>query len=143
MGFPVMLPLRGVQAVFNIIELGLVAYAVHQYTRTYCLYDSIYSNSRSCGAGSSPSELSFLLFNTIWTMLAIVYLTLSVTVLPKFGHKIAILVVDAVTMIFWFAGFIAMAVIVGEADRLTGSYTSRSTLRQVTRATVAFAAFLW
>jgi hypothetical protein len=48
----------------------------------------------------------------VWTILALIYL---IVVPWRFSntvahHKFAILGVEAVTMIFWFAGFIALAV---------------------------------
>ena len=50
-----------------------------------------------------------MLFNGLWTFLiALPYLTLCIKFFPALAHKFALLAVDAVTMIFWFAGFIAL-----------------------------------
>lgn len=66
----------------------------------------------------SPSEFNFLIFASVWSILALVYL---IVVPWKFadravGHKFGILAAEAVTMIFWFAGFVALAVFL--SDRL-------------------------
>ena len=63
----------------------------------------------------APSEVSFLLFCSIWTLIAIAFL---LVVSVKFAstiasHAYALLAVEAVTMLFWFAGFIALAVYIG------------------------------
>lgn len=43
-------------------------------------------------------------------MLVLVYLSLAPTVLQKFANKFVIAGLDALAMLFWFAGFIALAV---------------------------------
>ncbi|KAJ9641827.1 hypothetical protein H2199_005040 [Coniosporium tulheliwenetii] len=52
----------------------------------------------------------FLLFTSIWTLLALIYLIVAPARFPQYAHKFGILGVEAVTMLFWFAGFIAAAV---------------------------------
>ena len=64
----------------------------------------------------SPSQVNFLLFDAVWTLLALAYL---IIVPWRFSetmahHKFAILGVEAVTMLFWFAGFIALAVFLSD-----------------------------
>ncbi|KAH8799684.1 membrane-associating domain-containing protein [Xylogone sp. PMI_703] len=62
-------------------------------------------------AGSEwlSSKASFFLFCSIWTIAALIYLAIIPTYLPNVSHKFGVLAVDFVTMVFWFAGFIAMA----------------------------------
>jgi hypothetical protein len=79
-----------------------------------------------------------MVFNSIWTILALMYL---IVVPWRFSetiahHKFAILGVEAVTMIFWFAGFIALAVF------LTGR-TCYGQVCNSARATAVFGAFEW
>ena len=63
------------------------------------------------GANYSPDSVSFLVFTSVWTLIiAVPYLALSPVYFPRFAHKLAILGLDALTMLFWFAGFIALAV---------------------------------
>jgi hypothetical protein len=54
----------------------------------------------------------------------------------KAHHKFAILAVEAITMIFWFAGFIALAVFL--SDRLC-----RGRVCSAAKAASAFGAFEW
>jgi len=117
------LPVRVVQAVFAIIVLGLMAYAASDWSYYW-----------------SPSEVNFLLFTSIWTILALIYLILTPTHYPTIAHKYGILAAEALTMIFWFAGFIALAVLltdVGCTARHGWSVCKASIAADV------FAAFEW
>jgi hypothetical protein len=87
-----MLPIRATQFLFSIIVLGVLAYASHDWAWSW-----------------SPSSINFLIFTSVWTLLALVYLVLSPIHYKPAAHKYGILAVEAVTMIFWFAGFIALA----------------------------------
>ncbi|KAI9871293.1 MAG: hypothetical protein M1830_008989 [Pleopsidium flavum] len=98
MAFNYTLPLRAIQALFALIVLGLTAYVAHWYRD-----DTVYA---------SPSQVNFLIFTSLWTLLALAYLTLTPWLAPRASHKFAILAVEALTMLFWFAGFIALAVFV-------------------------------
>ncbi|ORY16880.1 membrane-associating domain-domain-containing protein [Clohesyomyces aquaticus] len=101
MAFAFILPLRAVQAVLAIIVLGLTAYVVDAWNGPY-------------NWGWSPSSVNFLLFCSIWTLLAVAYLIVTPSRFPQFAHKFAILAVEAVTMIFWFAGWVAVAALWGD-----------------------------
>ena len=86
----------------------------------------------------SPSQINFLIFDAVWTILALAFLI----VVPwrfsetKAHHKFAILAVEGVTMIFWFAGFIALAIFL--SDRVCFGHVCSSA-----KAGAAFAAFEW
>ncbi|KAI4100828.1 MAG: hypothetical protein L6R37_005227 [Teloschistes peruensis] len=86
------LGLRGVQLLFAIILLGLTAYIVDHLL--------------------SVSQANFLLFTSIWTIFpTLVYLFLAPRFLSRGGHfKFADAIIDGITALFWFAGFIALAV---------------------------------
>jgi len=116
-------PLRIVQVIFAIIELGLTAYVVHAWDNSYW---------------SSPSQANFLLFCSIWTILALLYLIFAPLRFPTLAHQYAILGVDAVTMIFWFAGFIAFAVLIDDWGCGT-----RWGFCRVSQAAAVFGAFEW
>ncbi|PGH33804.1 hypothetical protein GX50_03373 [[Emmonsia] crescens] len=89
----IILGLRGAQGLLAIIILGLTGYVVN------------------LNRGHSD-EVNFLLFNSIWTLIiAVPYLVLSPLYIPKIAHKYALIAVEAVTLLFWFAGFIAVAAI--------------------------------
>ncbi|KAI4618972.1 hypothetical protein J4E83_005923 [Alternaria metachromatica] len=85
------LGLRGVQVVFSIIVLGLTAYIVDAYVTWV------------------PASVAFMLFTSIWTLLAVAYLVLAPARFPAAAHKFAIGGVEFITMIFWFAAFVAVA----------------------------------
>jgi hypothetical protein len=152
--------LRAVQLIFAIIELGLTAYGrfrpqLHS-NPTFLFYlqvcppffflmtnvgiyivadtiNSIFSNA-------SPSQLNFVIFCAIWSILAVAFLIISPRYDPQaqhVGHKFPILGVDVVTAIFWFAGFIAWAVKVGVP------HCGSDKLCESAQASVAFGAFLW
>jgi hypothetical protein len=81
-----------------------------------------------------------MLFTSLWTLLAVAYLLLVPTRFPKFAHKFAIAAVEFVTMIFWFAAFVAVAVRWGDAYR---GVDARGTFYGCGVAAIVFSAFLW
>jgi len=86
----------------------------------------------------SPSQINFLLFDAVWTLLALLYLTL---VPWRFSdtrahHKFAILGVEVLTMLFWFAGFVALAVFL--SDRVCFGHVCSAA-----KAAAVFGAFEW
>ncbi|KAH8640369.1 hypothetical protein IG631_03310 [Alternaria alternata] len=56
-----------------------------------------------------PASVAFMLFTSIWTLLAVAYLVLAPARFPAAAHKFAIGGVEFLTMIFWFAAFVAVA----------------------------------
>ncbi|KAF2645311.1 hypothetical protein P280DRAFT_465161 [Massarina eburnea CBS 473.64] len=117
------LPLRGVQAIFSIIVLGLTAYII-DVTSTYWWH--------------SWSSIDFMLFCSVWTILAVAYLVLAPSRFPAAAHKFAIFGVEAITMIFWFAGWIAVASLWGDlrCGSLPGSCGAGT-------AAIVFSAVIW
>lgn len=117
-----------VAAVFSVIELGLTAYLVSVYDGYY--YGGYYS-------GASPDRTNFMLFNAIWSLLVLAYVGLTPLYMTNLFHKLAALALEAITMIFWFAGSIALAVMIGAprcgGNTFCGSY----------EAAIAFGFFLW
>ncbi|KAI9834508.1 MAG: hypothetical protein M1826_002662 [Phylliscum demangeonii] len=121
------LPLRALKLLLALIILGLTGYAAH-------FYDNINYFS------TSPSQVNFLIFLSIWTILVIIFLTVIPRFAPSLAHGFILLAVEALTMLFWFAGFIALAVLVSRVSRY-GIWNHR--LRNTLRAAVVFAAFEW
>jgi hypothetical protein len=80
-----------------------------------------------------------MLFTSIWTLLAVAYLTLAPTRFPRAAHKFAIAAVEFLTMLFWFAAFIAVAVL----WRDYRGWAYHSTAHNVGVAAIVFGAFLW
>jgi hypothetical protein len=93
------LPIRIIQGVLAIIILGLMAYASNSWSWFW-----------------SPSSVNFLIFTSVWTLLAVAYLVIAPMRFPAAAHKFGILAAEFITMIFWFAGFIAVASLLGDIE---------------------------
>lgn len=72
--------------------------------------NQIYYNYVYYSDGDVPSELSFIVFVSVWTMVVSIYLLVAPLKFPRLAPVIAVLALDALTMLFWFAAFIALAV---------------------------------
>jgi len=108
-----------------IIELGITAYVVSVTDWSRWGFDS-------------PSEYSFMLFNSIWSLLVLAYLALTPRFFARAYHGVVALVLLCLTTLFWFAGSIAMAVRVGDPDGCSHFNSCRTA-----QAGVAFGFFLW
>ncbi|KAF2788539.1 hypothetical protein K505DRAFT_328861 [Melanomma pulvis-pyrius CBS 109.77] len=124
MALDFVLPLRAVQAVFSIIVLGLTAYIVDASTSPWYSW--------------SPDSVNFLLFCSVWTLLAVAYLVLAPSRFPAAAHKFAIIGVEALTMLFWFAGWVAVAALWGDL-----SCGSHGGVCGAGTAAIVFGAFIW
>jgi len=123
MAFIFTFPLRIAQGVLALLILILTAYVVHNWTWPH--------------GDWSPSEANFLLFCSVWTLLALAYLIIAPARFAYAAHKFGILAVEALTAIFWFAGWIALASLLGDM----GAGTWR--VKRVAEAAVVFAAIEW
>lgn len=119
-----------VAAVLSLVELGLTAYIVSVYDGTY--YSGYYYNNNA-----SPDRVNFMLFNAVWSLLVLAYVGLTPLYLKSIFHRLAAMALVAITMIFWFAGAVALAVWVG-MPRCYGNNFCQSL-----QAAVAFGFFLW
>jgi len=81
--------------------------------------------------------MNFMIWNFVWTVLALLYLGLAPTYFPDAHHKWAVTAVEAITLIFWFCGWIAIAAWVGNLTVCFG------TVCGCARAAVVFAVFEW
>jgi len=120
----IVLPLRIAQAILAIIVLGLTGYVANWWSNYW--------------HALSPSQINFLLFCAVWSVLVLLYL---IIVPWRFSntvahHKFAILAAEAVTMLFWFAGFIALAVFL--SDRVCFGHVCSAA-----KAAAVFGAFEW
>lgn len=79
-----------------------------------------------------------MLFTSVWTILTLVYLIIAPWKMPNHpaAHKFVILAAEALAMLFWFAGFIALAVFL--TDRLCFGRVC-----DAAKAATAFGAFEW
>ncbi|POR34024.1 hypothetical protein TPAR_05778 [Tolypocladium paradoxum] len=118
--------IHAVLAVLLLIELGLTGYVVGQFTSVYW--------------GISPSSFGFMLFNSIWSILVLVYLALTPRFVEKLYHSIIALALLGVTTLFWFAGSIAMAAFIGVPGACPYAFC---TALRTAQAAVAFGFFIW
>lgn len=80
-----------------------------------------------------------MLFNTIWTILVLIYLGVVPIVMASLYHSIIALPLLAISTLFWFAGSIALAALIGVHTctvRGCGPY-------QASQAATAFGFFIW
>jgi hypothetical protein len=86
----------------------------------------------------SPTEINFLLFSSVFSLVTTIYLSLAaLNKLPAIANnRFALLAADAMTMTFWFAGFIALAIFLS-------SRVCFGNVCNVAKASVAFGAFNW
>ncbi|KAF2674464.1 hypothetical protein BT63DRAFT_10771 [Microthyrium microscopicum] len=125
MAYGFALPLRIAQGFFALLDLILLSYSSNHWANGYRY------------AGISPSEVNFMIFCSAWTLLAVAFLVLAPVHFETAAHKYAILGVEAVTCIFWFAGWIALAVLLGDIG------VRYWTPAQVAAAATAFGAIEW
>ncbi|KAK0724703.1 membrane-associating domain-containing protein [Lasiosphaeris hirsuta] len=100
---------------------------------TTCTVVTPYDNSYY----GPPSVKAFMMFNAVFTLLVLAYLALTPRYFPRFFYQIAALALEAITMIFWFAGSIALAA--GWAVPRCGANTYCGSIN----AAVAFGFIIW
>jgi hypothetical protein len=137
-------PMRALQALFSIIVLSVLSYGSHPLPHPPpspppSLTPLPASHSWTSQLNWTPSRISFLIFASAWTLLALLYLVL----VPRFSkaeiHRHGLLVIESLTTIFWFAGFIALAVFLGDGRSCDGSWGPC----RAAEAGDVFAAFEW
>ncbi|KAI0137350.1 membrane-associating domain-containing protein [Xylariales sp. AK1849] len=116
----IILALRGVQLVMAVVVLGLSAYIANWYN-----VDTM---------TKSPSQVNWLLFSSLWTIISVLYLELTPKFVPRASHPMASLGVEASNVLFYFAGFIALSVFISKL------LFCRGTVCGAARADVAFGA---
>jgi hypothetical protein len=78
-----------------------------------------------------------MIFNSVWSLLVLVYVGITPIYMTSIFHKLAALVLNVITSIFWFAGSIALAVAIEPA------YGCNVYRCGSVQAAVAFGFFLW
>ncbi|EJT79136.1 hypothetical protein GGTG_04225 [Gaeumannomyces tritici R3-111a-1] len=117
------LPIRATQAVFSIIVMGLSGYVANWYHFSTLT--------------ESPSQVNFQVFSAVFSILSVAYLEGSQRFFPRAANPIAALAIEAINVIFFFSGFIALAVFIN------GLVFCRGTVCGSARASTAFSSFLW
>ncbi|KAF2016620.1 hypothetical protein BU24DRAFT_423000 [Aaosphaeria arxii CBS 175.79] len=88
----------------------------------------------------APSEVNFMVFTPVWSILSVIPLILIPLKMPHLATstvpKIGLIALEALTMLYWFAGFIALAVFL--SDRICFG-----TVCSVAKAGTALSAFSW
>ncbi|RDL38271.1 Uncharacterized protein BP5553_02611 [Venustampulla echinocandica] len=118
-----MLPVRVAQGVFAFVIIVLSSYVAHWYDAEILI--------------ASPSQVNFLIFLPLFSMISIAYLVLAPILMPRASHPFVHLAVEAVNTLFYFAGFIALAVFISKL------VFCRGTVCGAARAASAFAGFSW
>lgn len=116
--------LRIVQGILALIVVGTAGYVVNYYREAPT-------------PRKAPSEVNFLIWNFVWTVLALLYLGLAPTYVPNLYHKWAVVGAEGLSVLFWFCGWVAMAAWLGNATVCFG------TVCGCARAAVVFAMFEW
>ncbi|KAL7906869.1 hypothetical protein GGI35DRAFT_97500 [Trichoderma velutinum] len=98
---------RAFQGLMAAASIALAAYVVNWHLRGPHL--------------STPPSINFILFSPIFSVLSILYLVLTPRFAPKAAHPVVSLSIEAINCIFYFAGFIAVAVCLGDLAFCTGS----------------------
>ena len=100
--------------------------------------NSVFIVAHGYFSGHAASEVSFMVFNSVWSLLVLAYLVLAPKFFPRLYHILVVLGLAVVTTIFWFAGSIAAAVYLG-----TPRGCSSNSWCGAFQAFVAFGFFIW
>ncbi|KAL7268177.1 hypothetical protein RUND412_009212 [Rhizina undulata] len=123
-----MLPIRAVQGVFALIVLATAASVVDGFGNHKALH-------------VDNSSTNFMIFNAIWTWIALGYLIATPKYFPDLHNTWAVMGVNAVSVIFWFSGFIAQAVSIHHMKSAC-SHTKGCPIGSA-NASATFGAFEW
>ncbi|KAL7799854.1 hypothetical protein V8C37DRAFT_365736 [Trichoderma ceciliae] len=98
---------RAFQGLMAAASIALAAYVVNWHLRGTHL--------------STPPSINFLLFSPIFTISSILYIEFTPRFVPTAIHPIVSLGIEAINIIFYFSGFIAVAVCLGDLAFCDGS----------------------
>ncbi|KAH6885928.1 hypothetical protein B0T10DRAFT_88747 [Thelonectria olida] len=102
--------LRGLQVVLALTSIGLSSYVVHWFMMT----------SRT----SSFAPFSFLIFTSVFSILSVIYLEAAPRFAPRLSHSYVSITVEMLNTAFYFGGFIAIAVFIGNLQFCQGTVCS-------------------
>ncbi|USP81241.1 uncharacterized protein yc1106_08515 [Curvularia clavata] len=131
------LALRALQVIFAIIIMGTDGYAINVYRGHTSFVDTPWGGYE--GYFGVPNAWGFLIFCAGWTVLVVIFYYVAEKALTRHlwvGYiRIA---VEAIALLSWFAGWIAVAVNIG-TGACADSYVSCGALKAAT----VFGAFEW
>lgn len=136
---PVDYLVRGLQLVFTIIIMGTDGYAIHVFRgHDDHVNAPVFGGEATLHVGV-PAAWGFLMFCAVWTVLVVVFhfVEPGFASLPMIGY--VGIVAEAVAVLSWLAGFIAVAVNVSTTDACSSGQNSCAALKAAT----AFGAFEW
>ncbi|KAI2638416.1 membrane-associating domain-containing protein [Xylaria nigripes] len=110
-----------VATILSIIELGLTAYWANLFHGYW-----------------SPSTVNFMVFNSVWSLLVLIYIGLASAFIPSIFNRTVALALNLLTQLFWFAGSIALAVWYGGPYDCNGGTACSNA-----EAAIAFGFFSW
>ncbi|KAH0601964.1 hypothetical protein MHUMG1_00843 [Metarhizium humberi] len=119
--------LRALQGILAVANLGLSSYVVNWY--------------RTSTSQSPDGSVSFLLAASVMSILSILYLELVPRFVSRLAHPYAALAVQGLNTALYFAGFIALAVYVGNLTFCEGS-VCRASRADAAVAAGAFCAWI-
>ncbi|KAF2640791.1 hypothetical protein P280DRAFT_327544 [Massarina eburnea CBS 473.64] len=98
------LPVRGVQFALTVTVLGMMGYVANWWQTHW--------------RQMSPVEVNFLIFAPVWSLLALPVLTIVPLKFPRAtesaGPKYGLLALELITSLYWFGGFVALAVFLND-----------------------------
>ncbi|KAL4941969.1 hypothetical protein BDV06DRAFT_212205 [Aspergillus oleicola] len=131
--------MRGLQLLFAAVIIGTDGYAIHEFQA----YDQ-HVNAPVFGGAATlhvgvPDAWGFLMFCAIWTVLVVVFHFVKPRSAshPMIGY--ISIIAEAVAVLSWLAGFIAVAVDVSTTDACSSGQNSCAELKAAT----AFGAVEW
>ncbi|KAE8153722.1 marvel domain-containing protein [Aspergillus avenaceus] len=136
---PIYLLVRGLQLLFAVIVMGLDGYAIHGYRgHAVDVNDPVFDGDATLYAGV-PAAWGFLMFCAVWTFPVVIFhfFESGLASRPLLGY--VGLLSEAVAVLSWFAGFIAVAVNVGTTNSCMSGQNSCAEVK----AAAAFGAFAW
>ncbi|KAL4982110.1 marvel domain-containing protein [Aspergillus falconensis] len=130
---------RVLQLLFAIIVIGTDGYAIHVFRgHVDHVNDPVFDGDATLHIGV-PAAWGFLMFCAVWTVLVVVFHFVE----PGFASRPMIgyvgMAAEAVAVLSWLAGFIAVAVNVSTTDACSSGQNSCAELKAAT----AFGAFEW
>ncbi|KAK3386952.1 hypothetical protein B0H63DRAFT_143620 [Podospora didyma] len=92
--------IRIFQVIYSFVILGLSAYVTDWYNSTTLT--------------ASPSQINFLLFASLWSLLSVACIEVVPKFFPRASNMYIALGVEVTNVLFWFAGWVGLAVFLGQ-----------------------------
>ena len=154
MGFYEVLALaaRVTQAIFSLIVLGTCGYGMFGFveflyivlTFAFPVVSQYSFNNGIEDFHPQFPQANFMIFVAVWSLLVVGYQIAVPRFSDKLGHKFIVLGLDALTALFWFAGFIALSVAAGSLGYFSDGFEGvLANWYHTLQAACAFGAFAW